>query len=181
MEGIELGPYRLLDELGRGGMGRVYRAYDTATDRIVALKVMPPELAGDAKYQKRFKAEARAAASLNEPHIVPIHGFGEIDGRLYVDMRLIDGRNLEETLRQGPLDPSDAVSVISQVAAALESLSLIAAQPARRTIVRSPQAKALRYARSCYDHLAGELGVGIASALETRGPSAGVCTLEEMQ
>ena len=75
-------------------MGEVYRAYDTKTDRIVALKVLPPHLAEDATFQQRFRRESQAAAGLNDPHVVPIHGFGEIDGRLYLDMRLIDGRNL---------------------------------------------------------------------------------------
>ncbi|WP_369829493.1 protein kinase [Mycobacterium sp. 852002-51613_SCH5001154] len=88
------GQYQLLDVLGRGGMGQVYRAYDAATDRVVALKVLPPNLAEDQEFQQRFRREARIAASLNDPHVVPIHGYGEIDGRLYVDMRLIEGRDL---------------------------------------------------------------------------------------
>ena len=64
------------------------------TERTVALKVLPTHLAQDEEYQRRFRREAHAAARLNEPHVVPIHGFGEIDGRLYVDMRLIEGRDL---------------------------------------------------------------------------------------
>ncbi len=75
----------------------MYRAYDPKTDRVVALKVLPPHLAEDHDFQHRFRREARIAASLNDPHIVPIHGFGEIDGRLYVDMRLIEGRDLGST------------------------------------------------------------------------------------
>jgi serine/threonine protein kinase len=119
VDGDVFGQYRLLDELGRGGMGRVYRAYDTATERIVAIKVLPPHLADDEKFQRRFRAEARIAAGLNEPHVVPIHRFGEIDGRLFVDMRLIEGNDLESVLTHGPVDPKDAVSVVTQVAAAL--------------------------------------------------------------
>ena len=75
-------------------MGQVFRAYDAATDRVVALKVLPADLAEDAEFQQRFRREARIAASLNDPHVVPIHSYGEIDGRLYVDMRLIEGRDL---------------------------------------------------------------------------------------
>lgn len=117
------GHYQLLDVLGRGGMGQVYRAYDAATDRVVALKVLPPNLAEDQEFQQRFRREARIAASLNDPHVVPIHGYGEIDGRLYVDMRLIEGRDLLQYIDEngGRLSPERAVAVIEQVAAALDS------------------------------------------------------------
>ncbi|OBK52182.1 protein kinase [Mycobacterium sp. 1081908.1] len=117
------GHYQIVELLGRGGMGRVYRAYDEITDRVVALKVLPPHLAEDDQFQERFRREARIAASLNDPHVVPIHGFGEIDGRLYVDMRLIEGRDLSQYINEsgGRLSPERTVSVIEQVAAALES------------------------------------------------------------
>ena len=97
----------------------------TRTDRIVALKVLPPHLAKDDVFQQRFRRESQAAAGINEPHVVPIHGFGEIDDRLYLDMRLIEGRNLGAMLGEGddkkPLTPALAVSVIDQVAAALDA------------------------------------------------------------
>lgn len=117
------GHYRILDLLGRGGMGRVYRAYDTTTDRVVALKVLPPHLAEDQDFQQRFRREARIAAALNDPHVVPIHGFGELDGRLYVDMRLIEGRHLSQYINENGdrLSPEQTVAVIEQVAAALDS------------------------------------------------------------
>lgn len=117
------GHYQLLDVLGRGGMGEVYRAFDAATDRVVALKVLPPNLAEDQQFQQRFRREARIAASLNDPHVVPIHSYGEIDGRLYVDMRLIEGRDLLQYIEEngGRLSPERAVAVIEQVAAALDS------------------------------------------------------------
>ena len=123
MDATPFGPYQLQELLGRGGMGKVYRAYDTRTDRIVALKVLPPHLADDATFQQRFRRESQAAAALNEPHVVPIHGFGEIDGRLYLDMRLIDGRNLGTLLSEGsqPLGAAFAVNVVEQVAAALDA------------------------------------------------------------
>src|SRR5947209_2994349 len=101
VEGTPFGRYRLVELLGRGGMGEVWRAFDTTTDRIVALKVLPPHLADDDTFQKRFRREARAAAGLYEPHVVPIHSYGEIDGRLYVDMRLIAGRDLQSVLGDG--------------------------------------------------------------------------------
>src|SRR5919109_614385 len=99
-------------------MGEVHRAYDTRTDRVVALKVLPARLADDATFQQRFRRESQAAAGLNEPHVVPIHGFGEIDGRLYLDMRLIEGRNLGTMLEDAngePLGASFAVNVVEQV------------------------------------------------------------------
>ncbi|MCU1698390.1 MAG: serine/threonine protein kinase, partial [Mycobacterium sp.] len=119
MEGTPFGRYRLIELLGRGGMGEVWRAFDTAMNRVVALKVLPANLADDAQYQARFRREAQAAASLDEPHIVPIHDFGEVDGRLYVTMRLIDGKTINELVADGPVTPQRAVSIIEQIAAAL--------------------------------------------------------------
>jgi serine/threonine protein kinase len=94
VDATPFGHYQLQKLIGRGGMGEVYRAYDTKTYRIVALKVLPHHLAEDATFQQRFRRESQAAAGLNDPHVVPIHGYGEIDGLLYLDMRLIEGRNL---------------------------------------------------------------------------------------
>ena len=115
------GPYRLEELLGRGGMGEVHRAFDTARGREVALKRLHAGLAGDAEFEARFRKECALAARLHEPHIIPIHDFGEIDGRLYLDMRLVDGTDLAKVLaEQGPLPPPRAVSIVSQVATALD-------------------------------------------------------------
>jgi serine/threonine protein kinase len=103
VEGTPFGRYRLIELLGRGGMGEVWRAHDNDTDRIVALKLLPPHLSEDEEFQRRFCREAHAAARLNNPHIIPIHNYGEIDGRLYVDMRLIEGRDLETVQADAPL------------------------------------------------------------------------------
>ena len=119
MEGTPFGRYRLVELLGRGGMGDVWRAYDTVTDRVVAVKVLPAHLANDETFQERFRREARAAAGLNNPHVVPIHDFGEIDGRLFVDMRLIEGEDLGTLLTTGPLPPRRAIKIIEQIALAL--------------------------------------------------------------
>jgi ABC-type amino acid transport substrate-binding protein/predicted Ser/Thr protein kinase len=117
------GRYRLQKLIGQGGMGEVYQAYDTKTDRVVALKVLPHHMAADETFQMRFRRESQAAAGLNDPHIVPIHGFGEIDGRLYLDMRLIEGRNLGTMLQETekPLGAPFAVTVVEQVAHALDA------------------------------------------------------------
>ncbi|MHA6793308.1 serine/threonine-protein kinase [Pseudonocardia bannensis] len=122
MTGTTFGPYTIEGLLGRGGMGEVYRAYDTETDRVVALKLLPGHLASNEEYLERFRRECRAAARLREPHVVPIHRFGEIDGRLYLDMRLVEGTDLGAWLRAyGPLPPAAAVAVVAQVASALDA------------------------------------------------------------
>ncbi|WP_370497402.1 protein kinase [Mycobacterium sp. pR1184] len=100
-------------------MGEVWRAYDTVTDRIVALKVLPAHFAADRTFQQRFRREAHAAARLNNPHVVPIHTYGEIDGRLFVDMRLIEGRDLATVLASAAMSPARAVHIVEQVAQAV--------------------------------------------------------------
>ncbi|KUH84586.1 bifunctional serine/threonine-protein kinase/transporter substrate-binding domain-containing protein [Mycobacterium sp. IS-1556] len=123
MDATPFGHYQLQQLIGRGGMGEVYRAYDTRTDRIVALKVLPPSMAADETFQQRFRRESQAAAGLNDPHVVPIHGFGEIDGRLYLDMRLIEGSNFGTVLTDTgkAIDTALAVKVVEQVATALDA------------------------------------------------------------
>jgi serine/threonine-protein kinase len=121
VDGTPFGRYRLVELLGRGGMGEVWRAHDTGTDRIVAIKLLPTDYSENEDFQRRFRREAHAAARLNTPHVVPIYDYGEIDGRLYVCMRLIDGPDLQTVLADGPLSPGRAVRIIEQVAEALEA------------------------------------------------------------
>lgn len=119
--GTRFGPYELQSLIGVGGMGEVYRAYDTERERMVAIKLLRPEMAADPSFQQRFRRESRVAARLQEPHVIPVHNFGEIDGVLYIDMRLVEGASLKEVLRRdGPLRPARAVAIIRQVAAALD-------------------------------------------------------------
>lgn len=126
MDQTVFGRYQLMELIGHGGMGQVYRAHDTLTDRIVALKVLPERSADDAGFRERFRREAHATAGLRDPHVIPIHNYGEIDGRLFLDMRLVDGTDLQTILAHyGPLPPHIAVSVIDQVAAALEAAHAI--------------------------------------------------------
>jgi serine/threonine protein kinase, bacterial len=121
LQEIPFGKYRLMELLGHGGMGEVWRAYDTAIDRTVAIKILPAEISRDAVFQQRFRREAHAAARLNSPHVIPIHTYGEVDGRLFLDMRLIEGRDLQSVLNHGPLVPVRAVRIIEQVAKALNA------------------------------------------------------------
>jgi serine/threonine-protein kinase len=120
--GSWFGPYRLTRLLGRGGMGEVYEAEDTRKGRVVALKLISPEFSEDPMYRARMHREAGAAGRLTEPHVVPIHDYGEINGQLYLDMRFIDGESLAALLkRTGPLSPPRAVAIVRQVAAALDA------------------------------------------------------------
>src|SRR5215468_11770029 len=116
------GRYELLSLLGAGGMGQVWRARDTQTNRVVALKVLPEHSADDEEPRERFRRECQAVAQLTEPHIIPIHDFGDIDGRLYLNMRLVDGTDLRTLIKQeGALSPKRAVAIIAQVAGALQA------------------------------------------------------------
>ncbi len=120
--GTRFGPYELQSLIGVGGMGEVYRAYDTVKERMVAVKLLRAEMAADKSYQERFRRESRVAARLQEPHVIPVHDFGDIDGTLYIDMRLVEGASLKDELRvNGPLEPKRAASIITQVAAALDA------------------------------------------------------------
>src|SRR5688572_18734331 len=114
------GEYSLQRELGRGGMGVVYLARDVQLDRDVAIKVLPAALAEAPSARERFLREARMAAGLSHPHIVPIHRVSEADGFVYFVMSFVEGETLGERLRRrGPLLPAEATRVLREVAWAL--------------------------------------------------------------
>jgi serine/threonine protein kinase len=119
--GTTFGKYSISRLIGKGGMGEVYEAYDTDKGRTVALKILADEYSHDTNFRTRFQRESRAAAILQEPHVIPIHDWGEIDGHLYIDMRLVQGQTLDELLASGPLEPSRAVNIVGQVSAALDA------------------------------------------------------------
>ncbi|EUA12996.1 phosphotransferase enzyme family protein [Mycobacterium kansasii 732] len=120
--GSMFGPYHLKRLLGRGGMGEVYEAENTVKEWPCAVKLMTAEFSKDPVFRERMKREARTAGRLQEPHVVPIHDYGEIDGQMYLEMRLIEGTDLDTLLKRfGPLTPPRAVAIISQVASALDA------------------------------------------------------------
>ena len=103
-------------------MGVVYEAVEVALDRVVALKVITPELAADVEFRKRFVEESRVAASIDHPNVVPIFQAGEDGGRLFLAMRLVEGDDLATLVRRdGPLAPERAARIVAQVAAALDA------------------------------------------------------------
>jgi serine/threonine-protein kinase len=119
--GTTFGKYSITRLLGKGGGGVVYEAYDTGKGRTVALKVLADEFSTNATFRTRFQRESQAAAMLQEPHVIPIHDWGEIDGSLYIDMRLVQGHTLLDLIAKGPLEPARAVGIIGQVADALDA------------------------------------------------------------
>ena len=112
MDEVAFGRYRLVALIGEGGMGKVYKAHDTVIGRDVAIKVCPPRW-GNRATGSRFRREAHVAARLTEPHIIPIHDTGEIDGRLYLVMPIIDGVDVQTVAATRWADePARAVQVI---------------------------------------------------------------------
>jgi Tol biopolymer transport system component len=117
--GTRLGPYEILDALGAGGMGEVYRARDTRLGRDVAVKVLPTELSHDRDRLHRFEQEARLAGSLNHPGVLTVYDVGSHEGAPYLVTELLEGRSLREVLTPGPLPPRKAVEHAQQIAQGL--------------------------------------------------------------
>ncbi|HSG00891.1 MAG TPA: protein kinase, partial [Vicinamibacterales bacterium] len=119
MIGTALGPYRVLEKLGEGGMGEVYRARDTRLDRDVAVKVLPPHLSTDPEALARFEREAKSIAALSHPNILAIHDVGTADGVAYVVTELLEGESLRERLAGGALPPKKIIQIASDIAQGL--------------------------------------------------------------
>ncbi len=120
--GARVAGYRVEKQLGQGGMAVVYLARDERLDRLVALKVLAPALATDEEFRRRFIRESRAAAAVDDPHIIPVFEAGETDGLLYIAMRYVPARDVLTIMNDGgPLPPGRAAAVISQVASALDA------------------------------------------------------------
>ena len=122
VSGATIAGYRVEALVGRGGMGEVYRATQLSLDRQVALKVLAGALADDPVYRERFLREARLAASLDHPAVLPVSEAGEADGVLFLAMRYLEGRDLARIVaEEGPLEPGRAVRLVAQVGAALDA------------------------------------------------------------
>ncbi|HET6372835.1 MAG TPA: serine/threonine-protein kinase [Candidatus Polarisedimenticolia bacterium] len=118
--GAQLGPYEVVRPLGSGGMGEVYLARDTRLDRSVAVKVLPQHLSSSAELRQRFEREARAASSLNHPHICAIYDIGNQDGTDYIVMEHLEGETLAQRLAKGPIRTAEAIRIGMQIADALD-------------------------------------------------------------
>jgi serine/threonine protein kinase len=111
--------YDILECLGRGGMGVVYKARQKSLDRLVAIKILPPELVGEERFPERFASEAATLARLSHPNIITVHDFGETAGLFYIVMEYIDGVNLRDLLREGKMDPGQALAIVPPICEAL--------------------------------------------------------------
>ncbi len=110
----------IIEFIGQGGMGAVYKARQKQLDRIVALKILPPQIAAGPGFAERFTREAQAMAKLNHPHIITLYEFGQADGLFYFLMEYVDGINLRQLLRTGKIAPKEALAIVPQICEALQ-------------------------------------------------------------
>jgi len=120
LTGMQLGPYRIISPVGEGGMAAVYRAYQPSFDRMVAIKVLPRQLAIQPEFVARFKREARVIAKLVHPHILPVYDFGHAQGYTYLVMPFIQGCTLAQLIAGGPLPLPRLITILTQLADALD-------------------------------------------------------------
>src|SRR5215472_9104195 len=118
--GTRLGPYEIVESLGAGGMGEVYRARDTRLERTVAIKILPREISADLVRKQRFEREAKMISSLNHPNICTLHDIGSQDGVDYLVMECVEGETLAKRLEKGPLPLEEVLKFGAQIADAMD-------------------------------------------------------------
>ena len=168
--GSQLGPYRIVEQLGQGGMVVVDQAHDPRLDRSVAIKLLPPDLTRDETAKQRFLQEAKAASALDHPNICTIYETNETDdGQLFLVMAHYEGETLKERIARGPLPLDDTIDVATQVGEGLgEPLSLTGTSaPAQRVV-----GKALRKDKTARHQVTAKIGEGgmgqVHSATDTK-------------
>ena len=119
--GTRVGVYEVLEQIGAGGMGKVYRAKDTKLGRDVAIKVLSEEFSQDQDRVARFEREAKLLASLNHPYIATLHGLEDADGEQFLVMELVPGETLAERIARGPIPIDEAIPLFQQIAEGLEA------------------------------------------------------------
>ena len=112
--------FELIELLGQGGMGAVYKARQHGLQRLVAVKILPPEASDTAAFAERFTREARALAKLNHPNIIGVYEFGQADGLYYFAMEYVDGINLRHAIQAGTMNPKQALAIVPQICDALQ-------------------------------------------------------------
>ncbi len=180
--GQMLSHYRLVEKIGEGGMGVVWKADDTVLGRHVAIKVLPDNLAHDVERLARFRQEARLLASLNHPNIAAIHGLEESDGIRYLVLELVPGQTLAERIARGPLPVDEALTVCRQIAEALESAHETGIihrdlKPANVKVTPDGKVKVLDFGLAkAFEagHASGPIDTSLSPTLTTAGTMAGV-------